>query len=170
MANLKRPPVFREDGTVEIRLTQGYTAIIDIEDAHLAQFNWCAGSTRQRGKGPYAVRNAVPGERHHRLHCVIMNASGDHQVDHRDGNTLNCRRSNLRVVTPKENARNRKQSSRNKSGMCGVWWDRRTNMWQVRLGTTFLGYFHAKEDAIACRLEAERREWGVQPQRTHLHE
>jgi len=42
------------------------------------------------------------------------------QIDHIDGNSLNNRIENLRVVTNKTNSRNQKFRSTNTSGVCGV--------------------------------------------------
>jgi hypothetical protein len=54
------------------------------------------------------------------LHVLIMNPSDGMQVDHRDGNTLNNRRNNLRLATPMQNCHNRGLSSKNTSGYKGV--------------------------------------------------
>ena len=82
------------------------------------------------------------------------------QVDHRDGDPLNNRRGNLRVVTNAENAQNRRHaggSSRHR----GVCWNRQSQKWQAGAklnGRSFhLGLFDNEEDAAAAA-SAFRRE------------
>lgn len=95
--------------TIEIPLTRGYVAIIDDEDAHWASKHWHAVVTPQ-GKVYAASSFGGPkGARVRRkLHQVIMNPPTGLVVDHIDGDTMNNRRSNLRVVTNAVNVRNRK--------------------------------------------------------------
>ena len=80
------------------------------------------------------------------------------QIDHIDGNGLNNRLSNLRDVTPLENARNRKRRSDNKSGVMGVC-QVTSNIWQAQIVVggkrENLGRFDSFESAVAARKAAE---------------
>ncbi len=58
------------------------------------------------------------------MHREVMGNPKGKFVDHRDHNTLNNVKSNLRICTPAENAHNRRLSRINKSGFKGVHWDR----------------------------------------------
>jgi hypothetical protein len=59
---------------IEIQLTKGYVAIVDDEDADLAEFKWTALTTEQ-GK-VYAIRtvgtSGKPNRKHFLLHRVIL--------------------------------------------------------------------------------------------------
>ncbi len=50
-------------------------------------------------------------------------------VDHKDGDPLNNRKTNLRKATPAQNAGNTKLLRNNKSGYKGVFWDKKYNRW-----------------------------------------
>lgn len=80
-------------------------ALIDVEDAELARLRW------YRLASGYAVRVArVDGHRRMiYLHRAVMRLSqGDRGlVDHRNGDRLDNRRANLRVITPSGNSQNR---------------------------------------------------------------
>lgn len=167
MANirLKRPPTFREDGTISIYLTQGYVAIIDAADEHLAWFNWCAQVDRD-GK-VYASRGRrEPRPGRIALHLEIL-GPGEGLGDHIDGDTMNCRRGNLRRVTPLENSRNRGLPKNNTSGHLGI--HRNKGRWRVKLNRREVGTFSTLEAAVAARLKAERELWGIQPVRAAAH-
>jgi hypothetical protein len=94
-------------------------SVVDEEDYHhLSQWKWSPKWSRGQRKF-YLRRNVQVGRRSFRtqttlyLHeAVMMNAgikrpSDAHLIiDHRDGNSMNCRRSNLRWATHSMNARN----------------------------------------------------------------
>ena len=54
-------------------------------------------------------------------------------VDHIDRNTLNCRKNNLRIVTPAINARNRSTVSKNASGRVGVCYIKKESAWEATI-------------------------------------
>lgn len=86
----------------------------------------------------------------------------DHINHVRDDNRI----ENLRTVTRRENQRNLKISSTNKSGVNGVSWEPRRKKWVARINTEgkgyFLGYFDTIEDATSARLTANRK-FGFHP-------
>jgi len=82
-------------------------------------------------------------------------------IDHIDGDTMNNRWSNLRIVTHKENARNVARSNKpTKSGVTGVTYSKETGKWIASLltdeGRKYLGLFETIEEAASV-LEEERK-------------
>jgi hypothetical protein len=97
--------------TAEIVLTQHRIALVDDED--FEQLRWLRWYTAKIGKRVYAYRNIKIGERHVILpmHREIMGLEyGDHslEVDHINGDGLDNRRANLRLVTRQQNMANRR--------------------------------------------------------------
>lgn len=92
----------------EIPLTRGLSAVVDDEDyAELSKHNWCA-IVNEYGYA-YAVRfTRVPSRRLIRMHRALTDAPKGLVVDHVNGDTLDNRRSNLRVCSQRDNDRNRK--------------------------------------------------------------
>ena len=86
---------------------------------------------------------------------------GAKEVDHIDGNKMNCQISNLRLVDHQGNARNQRKRSTNTSGIMGVCWHKSTDRWQVRIQDCgkqkHLGLFEDKWEAICARKSAENR-------------
>lgn len=84
------------------------------------------------------------------LHRWIMDAPKGMQVDHLNGNKLDCRRSNMRLCTASENVQNQKTWS--KSGFKGV--NRNGKYWQANIYKDkkryFLGNFKTIEEAISA--------------------
>lgn len=67
------------------------------------------------------------------LHQFLMNANGK-DVDHKNNDTLNNRKSNLRVVEESNNSKNRKgRNKNNTSGYRNVSWDKKYNKWIVQM-------------------------------------
>lgn len=83
-----------------------------------------------------------------RLHRLVVNAPEGLVVDHLNGNKLDNRKSNLRVCTQADNAKNRK-------GTVGYCWDKSKGKWMVRYGNTFYGRYSTESEAkrayqLAC--------------------
>lgn len=136
-----RPLRFVSD-VAYVPLTRGYEAVIDASDAHLvAPWNWHAYISEDGYV--YAARGCG---RTLRLHTMLLRA---HLVDHRDGNTLNNRRCNLRAATYTQNAQNRKRRIDCTSGFKGV--GRHGSGWRARIVVDgrrhSLGTFPAPEEA-----------------------
>lgn len=162
---LKRQPEVDGD-IVRIFLTRGKVAIVDLIDAELGQFNWRALHPSSTANVWYAARR--PGVCNIHLHRVVAQRAGlaidGMEVDHRDGDGLNCRRSNLRSATRIQNCHNARLGRRNKSGVKGVFWDRRVGRWRAFVLTKkkrkWLGYFDALEEAATARANAELKHHG----------
>lgn len=92
------------------------------------------------------------------LHRYIMNCPHDMVVDHINHNTLDNRKSNLKVVTQRENLMNNK---RNKSGKAGVCWHKNKNKFIASITVNnkmiHLGYSADINVAIKLREDAEEK-------------
>lgn len=128
--------------------------LLDDQDAHLTAFPW-----RVHTEG-YAVRTAWAGRSVNvYLHREILGlTAGDGaQVDHVNGDRLDNRRCNLRVVRNAENA----QNTSSRSGYRGVHFDQARGKWMARVKLDyrhhFLGRYDDERDA-ARAAEAFRRE------------
>ena len=90
----------------------------------------------------------------------------DGDIGHDDGDGLNNRIGNLKVVTRTENMRNMRRFKNNASGFPGINWDKSQNTWMVRIGVEnkriFLGCFKRLKHAVAARKEAEAK-YGYHP-------
>lgn len=142
---------------VTIELTKGFSAVIDAEDeARVREHSWSAMVTRVRGL-VYAQTSI--GKKIRLLHRFVLGLAACEDglvVDHRDGDGLNCRKLNLRVVTDAVNKRNRRSLHRlNVSGHNDVRWDKDRSRWRVEMSIDrvrhFVGRFHTIEEAVAAR-------------------
>lgn len=111
--------------------------LLDKKDKHLLAYSWSINKGYARG--------SVDGKVVY-LHQAIMNAPKGFQVDHINGNRLDNRRSNLRVVSRMQNQQNRMvQQKNNTSGFKGVAWRKDKSLWaaQIRVETKLkhLGFF-----------------------------
>ena len=119
--------------------------------------NW---SVTKNHKGLYAQKRV--NKKNIYLHRYIMNnPSGI--VDHINNNTLDNRKSNLRVTTNANNLRNGTIRINNKTGVKGVSFDKSRNKYvakiKVNYKTIFLGRFKTLEEAKKVRRIAEIKYW-----------
>lgn len=95
-----------------ISLTQGKSAIIDLEDYDkVKNHTWYAN----RRYGIWYAESGRVGSKGISIHRLILNVSSGEQVDHINGDGLNNRKCNLRIASNQQNKFNsRKQKTRNK--------------------------------------------------------
>lgn len=98
--------------------------------------------------------------RAHRVAVLLMTgAFPAGEVDHINGNGLDNRWCNLRVVTRSENSRNMRRPENNKSGAIGVHWRADCRKWRAFIkidGKQIqLGLFSDFNNAVAARKAAE---------------
>lgn len=120
----------------EIPLTQGQVAIVDDGDANwLGQWKWTACRRRNGKWHAYRQHEVAPGVMRPitLARQVLGLAYGDPGwADHKNHDTLDDRRANLRVVTPKQNREN--QPSRGGSSQfVGVTWDPQRQRWRAQI-------------------------------------
>lgn len=82
-------------------------------------------------------------------------------IDHINGVTSDNRIKNLRDVSRSKNQRNASMSLNNTSGVCGVYWCKRSKKWIARIevqnARKYLGSFQSIQDASAARRAAEMK-------------
>lgn len=134
----------RSTTMAKINLTQNKTALVDREDVkRILRFKW------HYLKIGYAASKSCPSLYMHRF---IMNAPKGLVVDHINGNTLDNRKKNLRVVTHSFNLLHHvRLQKRNTSGIAGVSWHKKAQKWsankQLNKENVYLGLFLSKEEA-----------------------
>ena len=142
----------------EILLTRGMVTLVDDEDyEYLNQVKWFA---HPHGKTAYVHRNIPKQENHKRttikMHRIIMVPTPGKEIDHIDGNGLNNQKSNLRLVTHRENGQNRHQKK--SSRFPGVCWSKRGKNWIARIKikgkSKHLGTFNNEEKAFEAYKKA----------------
>lgn len=142
--------------TKEIQLSQGMVAIVDDEDFEwLSQYVYYYVSSTG-----YARR--VDGYSRKYMHRDITKCPDDLHVDHINGNRLDNRRENLRIVTVSQNHMNRIRLPISKTSIYrGVSAYTMRGMWQAQIHKSgkILHFGHFKDEAeaalvydIACRI------------------
>lgn len=104
------------------------------------------------------------------MHYIIFGKN----CDHKDRNTFNNRKENLREATFSQQSMNRNKSKNNTSGFTGVTWHKTQQAWMARININkkrvILGYFNNKTDAVIARLQAEAKYYGEFAPQRHLFE
>lgn len=101
-----------------LKLADGRYVLLDGDwHAFLSSVRWHASGT----DGNYAARKRVNPDGSHGteyLHRIVADAPPGVPIDHKNGNTLDCRRANLRLATPSLNAVNAGRP--NRTGYIGI--------------------------------------------------
>lgn len=139
-------------------------ALVDDKDYELQnKHKWYA--LEKRG-AVYAARNISVGIKQKILlmHIAIMGRVTGKEIDHRNTETLDNQRHNLRYCTHAENARNRKTSGNNTSGYKGACWHKGVNKWCAYIyhngKRIHLGYFTCLIKAAKVYDNAARKYFG----------
>lgn len=149
-----------------IPLSRGLFAMVDdVDYAVLSMFKWHAvknGHTQNF----YAVRRADDGsEKKVKMHRQILGVCGlKVLVDHKNHNSLDNRRDNLRVATGSQNASNRRGANANSSsGMRGVCLHSPSGKWTAQIQVdgrrTRLGLFETASDAARAYAVAREKHY-----------
>jgi hypothetical protein len=129
-------------------LTKNKFTLVDTEDLPLLCKNtWFAISKPAYAACCYRVNKK---NKTFYLHRVLLNAPDNLEVDHINGDTLDNRKVNLRVVPRQQNAYNTKDRA-NSSGVRGVTWCKKNKKWKSQIKVLDknhnLGYFNTIEEA-----------------------
>lgn len=159
-----RPDINQPDDplTRHLALTRGFVAIIDaVEYEWASKYNWVGGFNKFTGLC-YATRSDYTNKVKSTiwLHKEILGVGPGTIVDHINGNTLDCRRENLRIATRDENNRNHRVRKDSVSGIKGAvpstcckgrpW----RSMIRANNKIYHLGYFATSEEANAAYRKA----------------
>ena len=148
----------------KIRLTQGKVCLVDNENyQNLNRFKWFVSFERGRW---YAGRQLLLKNGKQiilKMHRVILNAPVNIQCDHRNGNSLDNRKENLRLCTNRQNSQNKKYPYKNnKLQIKGVSARDKKFRAAIQVNGKYLslGYFNILGDADSAYRKAEEKYFG----------
>ena len=134
--------------TKKISLTRGFMTIVD-DDWYemLSQVKWFAVRGRPT-QSPYAASSHCQD----RMHRIITDAPKELHVDHINGDTLDNRKSNLRLCTLQQNSFNQRVRKHKKSSIYkGVFYIKHIDKWNANTRVNGkwinLGYYSSEYDA-----------------------
>lgn len=162
--NIKQKKYNRYDLTGEYAkgyLDDGREFLFDIEDYDLIKgFHW-----KSDNRGYILCQIKKHGKvKSIYLHRISANPPSGVSIDHINGNKFDNRKCNLREVTQTQNCYNKPLSSKNKSGVTGVFWHSKKNKWLVNIShnnqSVYIGLYEKFEDAVQARYEAEDMYYG----------
>ena len=135
-------------------LSQGKYAIVDSEDYdRLSKHSWHCHSTKSAIRATTRI-----GGKYTYMHRLITNCPTGEVVDHINHNTLDNRKSNLRICSDSQNKWNRKLSKGGASRFKGVVASNRKNPWMAQIKVydkrKYLGCFSTQEEAATAYNDA----------------
>ena len=162
-----------------IYLGEGVWTLVSPKDYYvLNDYNWYLSSN---GTNFYAFRNAKigPGKvkmvsmhrqiMQHELHAALGTPNAEHNnlsnkllIDHKNNDTLDNRKINLRLATHSQNAYNRKKiKTKTSSKYIGVYFEKATGRWTVKIRTNgkrlWLGRFTSEIAAAKAYDKAAKK-------------
>jgi hypothetical protein len=137
----------------EIKLTKGYVAIIDDDDYEsVSQWKWCASENHKKVYALHYFNNSETGKKEMiSMHRFIMGVPGNGLiVDHKNHDTLDNRKENLRICNRHENAWNQKIEKSKYKGVSFCYWNKvKPFSAHIAINSKLmhLGYFETQEEA-----------------------
>jgi hypothetical protein len=143
-----------------IKLTQNKKTIVDdLDYKRLNKYKWHA--EKLGGKYWYARRRIYYKNGKNKglyLARMIMKCPKKLIVDHINGDTLDNRRKNLRILTKQQNTWNQKIRINNTSGYRGVSWNRKNRKWKAFVAKDYFGLYGNKwAAALVHNIWAKKR-------------
>lgn len=142
---------------MKVALTHGRFALVDEEDwAKISHHTWQA----VRDKGGWVARTNLGRSVRATMQQLIMGYRHGHEIDHRNRNTLDNRRENLRWATRPQNGANR--ALPNAIGYKGV--AKVGHRFRTTIGiggrSKYLGMYATPEEAHQAYRVAAKEAWG----------
>ena len=125
-------------------LPSGETFMFDAEDyPKISSFTW------HMNDSGYLV--TYMDNKNQRMHRILVDVPEGYQVDHKDGDTTNNCKENLRICLAKENRRNSRLNSNNSTGYKGVSYNKKRKVYEayicVNKKIKHLGYYKSAIEA-----------------------
>lgn len=150
-----------EAGEYRVEMVGGREVKIDAED--LSLFLACPWNIHSSEPNRFYLSCRINGKRAY-FHRLAIGAPPGREVDHVNGDTLDNRRSNLRLCTSTENKRNQTASRSTPSGYKGVSLSHKSKPWRANITVCgrqyLLGNFETKEEAARAYNDAARIVFG----------
>lgn len=135
-----------------ILLSSGLVALVDDADfKRVSKFKWSAGTN-------YVVTET--GGVRLKMHHLLLRTKPGEEVDHRNGNPFDNRRSNLRKCTRAQNLANRRVRKDSVSGVKGVRYVKARGVFHVRLRGAHIGSFKTLASAVRAHQKASKAHYG----------
>lgn len=143
-------------------------ALIDDEDSdRVLRLNWRIKKSKNTNYALTHVRRKDGGYSSLGLHKLIMNSPLGFEVDHVDGNGLNCQKYNLRVCTTSQNQMNSSKdiSSGVTSKFKGVYYFKRDGKYKSQVSFEgkqfYIGMFESELEAASAYNIVARKLFGL---------
>lgn len=155
----------------QIPLPRGYYALVDDECyEYLNQWKWnidirecktCDNLYYARRLQHLGYVDGKQKQKVIQMHQLITGFPKGIEVDHINGNGLDNRKENLRLVTHRENMQNLTKNKTNSSMYPGVYWDKEKRKWRARFKVKekqhHIGYFEDELEAAEAYKESVKK-------------